>query len=132
MRRPIGFTLAHVINSYKRKNINVEDLSLRKQVCIAYLHWANRKSKKFGYAFYDLAKKWRKEERRIGGKRTRLEKIARKFLAVKREDLFRESRKPGGSAQAKELVRQKKGFLAPDKWEEHLRKLRAGGIHHGG
>ena len=114
MRRPVQFTLSFIIRKYKKNKIAIETLTLRKQMCIAYLQWATRKTKKFGYAFYDLAKRWRKEECRYGGKRTRLEKISRKFLKVKREDLFRESRKPGGAATGKAMVKRRLGFFAPE------------------
>ena len=129
MRRPVTLTLGHIVGKYLKKGEPLESLSLRKQMCIAYLTWVIRKHKKFGYVFYDLAQRFRKEECRIGGKRTKIEKIARKFLSVKRDDKYRESRKPGGSVQAKNLVRERKGFLAPDKYEEHLRKLKEGVYH---
>jgi hypothetical protein len=129
MRRSVTLTLGHIVRKYLKKGTSIESLSLRKQMCIAYLKWASRKQKKFGYEFYDLAQRFRKEENRIGGKRTKIEKIGRKFLSVKRKDKFKETRKPGGRVQGKNLVRQRKGFLAPDKYEEHLRNLKAAAYH---
>lgn len=129
MRRPVTLTLGHIMKKYIKKGMAIEDLSLRKQMCITYLMWAARKTKKLGYEFYELTKRWRKEEGRAGGKRTKIEKIGRRFLKVKKEDEFRESRKPGGSVQGKNLVKQRKGFLAPDKWEQHLENLKNAAYH---
>jgi hypothetical protein len=126
MMRPLTITFGYIVRKYRKKKIKLEDLSLRKQMCLKYLQWATRKTKKHGYEFWELSKRWRKEECRYGGKRTRLERIARKFIQVKRRDEFVESRKAGGKVSGARQVKNRAGFLAPDKYEEHMRKLKAG------
>lgn len=68
-----------------RRLPEVESLSLRKRLCLAYLAWMLYSKRKDQEALVDLAKEFRKLPGRRGSNRTPVEKEARKhFRAVKK------------------------------------------------
>ena len=125
MKRTVSHTYAFICKKLL-KGKKLEELSLRKQTCLQYLKWGMVKRKAEGIKFYELAKRWRKEEREIGGPRTKLEKIARKLVTLSKKEKGLEGRRKGGRRTGPDRVRDRKGFLAPDKYDEHIRKLKEG------
>ena len=84
----------------------VTQLSLRKQFCLQYLRWGYTAKEEDRDLFVELAKQWRKQEKRTGIHRTLLERKARKlFKKVKRKKSYQ---------PVKEGAR-KWGFLSKEK-----------------
>ena len=119
MRRPIAETRLHIT----RKLGYISEVSLRKQVCLAYLDWGVRKDKKSLRRFVEIAVEWRKKEGRIGCHRTRLERIARRLIPevrkIKTSERFSENSKQIGKRNA-ELGR---GWLSPEKQKDGAEKV---------
>jgi hypothetical protein len=91
------------------------ELSLRKRVCLAYVSWMMFPEKDNRSELIELVKEWRKKEpNRIGGKRSVLEKLARKFFAEeakkKRTDETRKSFVESG----KKAFENKTGIHSPE------------------
>ena len=78
--RPLVDTYHYLKRKYPR--CTWDEMSLRKQVCLYYLSWMIQPEKKNRTALVEKVKEWRKKEpNRIGGKRSVLERLARKFFA---------------------------------------------------
>jgi hypothetical protein len=119
MRRPIAETRLYVTRRLK----NVSEISMRKQVCLAYLDWGVRKDKKSLRQFVEIAVEWRKKEDKIGYHRTKLERMARRLFSevktIKRSERFTENSKQIGKRNA-ELGR---GWLSPEKQKDGAEKV---------
>ena len=76
MKRPMGYTYRFL----KEKLGDPEQLTLRKQMCLQYFRWGFTGNRDERDKFVELAKRWRKEEARVGLGRTLLEKKAREFF----------------------------------------------------
>lgn len=123
MRRSLTLTLRHFEQKW------VPSQSIRKQMCHAYLQWKERLCKESKQQFIELAKEFRRVEARIGQKRTKLEKIARKhFQAVSKRKKLQPSRE--GAKKCGEMHRDKRmGIHTPEQraklsemWREIVRK----------
>jgi hypothetical protein len=98
MRRPIESTFLILQKRYPDRSV----LSVRKQFCMAYLEWKTRGHRKLKRPWVDLAVELRKGENKIGGKRTKLEKLARRH--------FQDRRRHVGCAPSREAARDY-GFM---------------------
>jgi hypothetical protein len=108
-------TLHHLRQKYPEENWAT--ISLRKQVCILYITWMVYPNKKeCKYALIEKVKEWRtKEPNRLGGKRSVLEKLCRKFFQEHRRDKAKNS-------EESFKARQKKGVTARDNNTEIFRE----------
>jgi hypothetical protein len=79
-RRPIE----HTFLLWEQRFPDPSVLSLRKQFCYYYLLWKCRQHKHLKQAWVDAAVAMRKGENKIGGKRTKLEKLARRHFQDRR------------------------------------------------
>jgi hypothetical protein len=100
------------------------ELSLRKQFCLQYLKWGVTLLDEDRDAFVDMAKRWRKEDKRAGKHRTLLERKARKLfrkvaklrkLAPSREGAVR-----WGNYSKEEGI----GFHSPENWAKMAERNR--------
>ena len=80
MRRPIEHTFLILQKRYPDRSV----LSIRKRFCMAYLEWKTRGYKRLKLPWVDLAVELRKGENKIGGRRTKLERLARRHLQERR------------------------------------------------
>jgi len=80
MRRPLEHTFLILQKRYPDRSV----LSIRKQFSMAYLEWKTRGYKYLKQPWVDLAVLLRKGENKIGGKRTKLEKLARRHFQDRR------------------------------------------------
>ena len=104
-----------------------EILSIRKQMCMAYLTWGYTALREEKEKFVELAKEFRIKEMKIGRTRTLLEKKARR--------LFKKTRKRKNMGRTREAARQwciesqekKIGVFSPEyqaNLTEHNRRIR--------
>jgi hypothetical protein len=109
MQRPILLTYYFV-----RDKFNGQELSVRKRFCFAYLQWAAECDKNLKETVVELAKEWRKVEAKVGQKRTKLEKIARRFFY----DIAKQKRRGASREAASEFARKqfenKTGVHSPE------------------
>jgi hypothetical protein len=106
MKRPIPLTydlLRHRLQFHR-------PISLRKQVCLQYLKWGTTKYREDRDKFVELAKKWRKEDKKIGAHRTLLEKRARKLFQMVRKDKADDKRSEATTKYAKRSVKEGTGL----------------------
>jgi hypothetical protein len=89
MRRPLEHTFLILQKRYPDRSV----LSIRKQFCMAYLEWKTRRYKYLKQPWVDLAVVLRKGDNRIGGKRTKLEKLARRHFQDRRRFIGGEPRR---------------------------------------
>jgi hypothetical protein len=94
MRRPIELTFL----LWEKRFPDPSVLSLRKQFCYYYLRWKARAHKYLKQQWVDAAVAMRKGENKIGGKRTKLEKLARRY--------FQDRRRHIGCAPSREAARE--------------------------
>jgi hypothetical protein len=110
MKRPIPLTydlLRHRLQFHR-------PISLRKQVCLQYLKWGTTKYREDRDKFVELAKKWRKEDKKIGAHRTLLEKRARKLFQMVRKDKADDKRSEATTKYAKRSVKEGTGLHSPE------------------
>ena len=76
----------HLCSKYPREKW--EEYSYRKQVCLRYIEWmVNPRNKELRGELVDKVKEWRKHEKgRVGGKRSILEKLARRFFRQRKRE----------------------------------------------
>ncbi len=94
MRRPIEATFLILQKRYPDRSV----LSTRKQFCMAYLEWKTRGYQSLRQPWVDLAVALRKGENKVGGKRSKLEKLARRY--------FQDRRRHIGCAPSREAARE--------------------------
>lgn len=107
MRRPIEQTFLILQSRIPDR----EKASIRKRFCFAYLEWRTRGYENLKREWVNLAVDFRKIECRVGNKRTKLEKLARRY--------FGERRRLVGNAPSREAARE----FAKKQFEEGI------GIH---
>ena len=111
--RPLVDTFYYL--KYKYPKCDWDKLSLRKQVCFLYLQWMMFPEKEHRSELIGKVKEWRlKEPNRIGGKRSVLEKLCRKFYAAERKV---EGYKKSGRAakeRGERAFRDKTGCHSPE------------------
>lgn len=89
-------------------------LSLRKQMCMAYVKWKAFLYEEDKLNFVELAKRWRKEEARVGTKRTIVEKRARQhFWKVAKHKKLAPSRE-GARDYAQKQFEEGVGIHSPE------------------
>jgi hypothetical protein len=114
-----------VVDAYWNARRGVEDtttLPYHKQVCIQFLRWGMTAEEKDKEEFITLGLAWRKEDRRVGGKRTLLERKLRKLLRTwRRRRAFAPSRK-ASSENMKKFQREKRGVYSPEYRKERMRE----------
>jgi hypothetical protein len=82
-RRPIEATFLLLQKRYPDRSV----LSIRKQFCLAYLEYKCRNYQYLKQPWVDLAVELRRGENKIGGKRTKLEKLARRYFQDRRRHI---------------------------------------------
>ena len=119
--RPIIDTYHYLLGRYPEGTW--ESLSYRKRVCMWFLKWFSDPTEDNLLTFVDMVKAWRKNDRRVGGKRTLLEVLTRKrlFKKVRKIEIQRSGQTQGKSPENLEHLRrlrevqkrEKKGFYNP-------------------
>jgi len=103
--RPIVETFYYLFRKYPEESWG--NLSLRKQVCLCYVRWMfSPENKEAKEAMIEKVKEWRKKEPgRVGGSRSVLEKLCRKFFqeARKGKGETAEVRKARGKSARRQL-----------------------------
>ena len=120
MNRPILLTYYFV-----RDKLAGTNPSIRKRFCLAYLRWAAECRPAFKEDVVELAKEWRKVEKRVGDKRTKIEKVARKFFRQITRKKNNAASREAASEFASEQVKNKTGVHAPEFAERRLELLKA-------
>lgn len=123
MRYPIA-------HPYKKLRVfyllNKKTISLRKLFCLQYLKWGVTQTKEDRDAFVDMAKRWRKEDKRVGKHRTLLERKARKLFRKVAIERNRQACHKGASKWGKRAKRKQIGFHSPEhkaRIVEHNRRI---------
>jgi len=119
MRRSVTLTYEYV----QEKLGDPSGISLRKQFCLQYLKWGVTCNVDDRDEFVELAKRWRKEEARVGSKRTILEVKARKFFKKAKQRKIETKRREGNRAFAKEQMSRNEGIHTEE--EKQKRRERA-------
>ncbi len=114
MKRPLSHTYLFITRKLSKR----ENLSVRKQMCLAFLHWGTTQRKPELLKFVELAKLWRKTECRIGQPRTIIEVRARKLFLVAKKEKLRQFKSKLGKRIGEKLKRENKGVCS----EEHRYK----------
>jgi len=94
MKRPLEATFFKLRAMMEK----LSEPSIRKRMCFKYIEWKARGIEKYKREWVDLAVEFRKAEKRIGSKRTKLEKLARRHFAQRRSFI--------GNAPSREAARQ--------------------------
>jgi hypothetical protein len=115
MKRPVPLTFAIVSGK-----LSGQELSLRKQFCLAYLRWGKSKERADMVTFVELALAWRKQERAVGGSRTLLEKRARKLLPEIRRLRAKQRASEAVGRTGRKTVEEGKGVHSPEQRAKRL------------
>ena len=112
--RPVVETFHYLKRKYPKCHWG--KMSLRKQVCLLYLQWmVFPNEKEHRTLLIDKVKEWRKKEpNRVGGKRSVLEKLARKFYQAERREKAKEKSRKVSSKNAKKTIRNKTNLFTPE------------------
>ena len=117
--RPLVDTFHYL--KYKYPKCTWGEMSLRKQVCLLYLQWMMFPEKEHRSELIEKVKEWRiKEPNRIGGKRSVLEKLCRKFYAEHRKEKMMEKQRDICVKTGKEAFKNKTGIHSPEVREKLL------------
>jgi hypothetical protein len=81
--RPVEHTFLLLQARYPDRSV----LSIRKQFCMAFLEWKCRKYKRLKQPWVDLAVELRKIEDKVGKKRSKLERLARRHFQDRRRHI---------------------------------------------
>ena len=110
MKRPVTDTYWILL----RQLNPLEKVAFRKRVCLQYLRWGVTGERDDMDEFIRLIKQWRKEDEKIGSKRTLLERKARKlFQKVRRRNALAPARK-ALTEWSKESRRKQIGVHSPE------------------
>ena len=74
------YPISHPHSKLEKLQQSGTELSLRKQFCLQFLKWGVTQLDEDRDAFVAMAKRWRKEDKKIGKHRTLLERKARKLF----------------------------------------------------
>lgn len=109
-RRPIEEAFWRLHTRYPDRSV----LSLRKRMCLAYLEFKTRRSRTYRMAWVYLAVDFRKAEGRLGMKRTKLEKLARKNFRFRRKQIKFAPSRQAAREFALGQVERGEGIHTPD------------------
>ena len=102
----------------------LREKSLRKKVCMQYLYWGVTAERKDMDKFIEMIKRWRKEDNKIGRKRTFLERKARKFFQkIRRRNSLAPARK-ALVEWCKESYKKKIGVHSPENMAKNAERMR--------
>ena len=110
MRRPIEHTFLLLQARYPDRSV----LSVRKQFCMAYVEWKTRCYAYLKQPWVDLAVLLRKGENKIGGKRTKLEKLARRHFQDRRRHIGCTPSREAAREFALKQMAEKTGIHSPE------------------
>ena len=120
MRRPLINTYCFVNEKLNKGG----EISLRKQFCLQYLKWGSTVDQADRDKFVELAKEWRKQEDRVGAKRSLLERKARKlFQKIAKRKKLTPSRE-GAKKWAEESLEKGIGVHSPESKAELVERNR--------
>jgi len=108
--RPIVDTFAYL--RYKYPRCTWDSLSIRKQICLWYISWMVNPDKETLSILIKKVKAWRKIDGRIGGSRSVLEKLVRRFFAKDRKKRS-EAQKKSSKNTGEQALKNKTGIHAP-------------------
>ena len=111
------------IDAYSRMVQDVEDvsaLSLNKQVCIQFMKWGVYAEDEDRVALIELAIRWRKEDKRVGGKRTLLEAKIRKLFKQWRLHKAFAGQRQAVSKVFQQFRREKRGVFSEEYRKERM------------
>lgn len=111
MRRPIEATFLRLEKLIPSR----EDASIRKQFCLAYLEWKTRGFDSYKRVWVNLAVDFRKIECRVGSKRTKLEKLARRHFRQRRRLIGNSRSREAASTFARKQLEEGTGIHAPER-----------------
>lgn len=118
MKRPIVDTFYFV----KERLESLDSVSLRKQFCLQYLKCLVDVKKENKEELVELAKRWRKEDKKLGKHRSLLERKVRKlFPKFNKRKKLAPSRK-GASEWCKDAMKNKVGVHSPE-YKERMREV---------
>ena len=89
-------------------------LSIRKQMCLAYIEWRVRHLEDLKRIWVDLAVEFRKKEGRVGMKRTRLEKLARQHFTQRRMFVKNSRSREAATEFARKQFEEGTGIHSPE------------------
>jgi hypothetical protein len=115
MKRTVPHTYAII-----QKKLKGVDLSLRKQVCLAYLRWGKSREKKDMVVFVELALQWRRETRAVGGNRTLLERRARKLIPELRKIKAKKRASEAVGRTGRKTAEEGRGVHSPEQKAKRL------------
>jgi hypothetical protein len=95
---------------------------VRKKLCLAYLEWASECNKDGKEKVVELAKEWRKVEKRVGKERSKLERIARRFFRDVTKQKNRSASREAAREFAKKQAENKEGVHS-EEFAERRRQL---------
>jgi len=104
--------------AYWRMKNRFEDwaqVSLRKQMCLAYLEWKTRRYDSYLWQWVEITVQFRKVECRQGMHRTKLEKMARKHFKGRRQRVGNAASREGARAFALKQLEEKTGIHDPER-----------------
>jgi hypothetical protein len=113
MRRPISETHHYI----RRKLKKSPEISMRKQVCLAYLKWGKSKVDSDLRKFVEMAVDWRKKEGKVGYHRTKLERISRKLFPEIKKQKFKEKCVENSKKIGQKNLELGRGWCDPKKLE---------------
>jgi hypothetical protein len=95
---------------------------VRKKLCLAYLEWAAECNKDGKEKVVELAKEWRKVDKRVGKERSKVERIARRFFRDITKQKNRSASRKAASEFAKKQMENKEGVHS-EEFAERRRQL---------
>ena len=95
---------------------------MRKKLCLAYLEWAAECNKDGKEKVVELAKEWRKVDKRVGKERSKVERIARRFFRDITKHKNRSASRKAASEFAKKQMENKEGVHS-EEFAERRRQL---------
>lgn len=111
--RPVVDTFAYLRHKYPENTW--DQRTLRKQVCLQYVKWMVYPTKENKHLLIEKVKEWRKgEEGRVGGRRSILEKLSRKFFKECKIEKNNEEAKESQGPSARRQLEQGTGRHTPE------------------
>lgn len=115
--RPICDTYFYLLEKYPKDTW--DSLSWRKQICLGFLEWMTFPDRKeLVDPLVEKVKAWRKKEKRVGGKRSLLERQFRKKLFRKHTKERNYKNRPTRCDEGNRQVKNKTGMFTPERFAE--------------
>lgn len=111
MRKPPEAAFFHL----KKRIPDPAKVSLRKQMCLAYLEWRTRHTDELKLAWVELTIEFRKVEGRVGMKRTKLEKLARRHFTQRRRKIKNSRSREAATEFARKQFEEGTGIHTPER-----------------